>query len=169
MAVSRAPVEAPAATPPTITAFISSPLSASATLRNFLITMCARANASPIRDDVDRRLRDRRPPGEVGKEISEHRAHTLDEKDSSGAEANGRDRVMSIIGAVLLAVVSVLAARPQARAGPGCRSTSRRSAARPCARARGTRPGVKGRTQQLKRSRNPGRFRNIAGSIRWRQ
>jgi len=27
-------------------------------------------------------------PGEVGKEISEHRAHTLNEKEDSGAEAN---------------------------------------------------------------------------------
>ena len=51
-------------------------------------------------------------PGEVGKEISEHRAHALEEeeKDGSGAEAKGRDRVMTIIEAVLLAVVAVLAA-----------------------------------------------------------
>jgi len=51
-------------------------------------------------------------PGEVGKEISEHRAHTLEEKEKegSGGEAKGRDRVMTIIEAVLLAVVAVLAA-----------------------------------------------------------
>ena len=49
-------------------------------------------------------------PGEVGKEISEHRAHTLEEKESSGAEAKGRDRALTIIEAVLLAVVAVLAA-----------------------------------------------------------
>jgi hypothetical protein len=72
--------------------------------------MCARADASPIRDEVARRLRDRPPPGEVGKEISEHRAHRLDEKEGSGAEAKGRDRVICIIEAVLLAVVAVLAA-----------------------------------------------------------
>src|SRR5208282_205033 len=49
-------------------------------------------------------------PGEVGKEISEHRAHAEEEKGSSGAEAKGRDRVITIIEAVLLAVVAVLAA-----------------------------------------------------------
>ena len=49
-------------------------------------------------------------PGEVGKEISEHRAHTLNEKEGSGGEAKGRDRVMTIIEAVLLAVVAVIAA-----------------------------------------------------------
>ena len=51
-------------------------------------------------------------PGEVGKEISEHRAHTLEEKEKegSGGEAKGRDRVMTIIEAVLLAVVAVIAA-----------------------------------------------------------
>jgi len=47
-------------------------------------------------------------PGEVGREISEHRAHA--EEEDSGAEAKGRDRVMIIIEAVLLAVVAVLAA-----------------------------------------------------------
>jgi hypothetical protein len=49
-------------------------------------------------------------PGEVGKEISEHRAHALEEEEGSGAEAKGRDRVLIIIEAVLLAVVAVLAA-----------------------------------------------------------
>ena len=50
-------------------------------------------------------------PGEVGKEISEHRAHAeKEEKEGPGAEAKGRDRVMTIIEAVLLAVVAVLAA-----------------------------------------------------------
>jgi len=49
-------------------------------------------------------------PGEVGKEISQHRAHTLEEKEGSGGEAKGRDRVMTIIEAVLLAVVAVIAA-----------------------------------------------------------
>jgi hypothetical protein len=51
-------------------------------------------------------------PGEVGKEISEHRAHTLGEKEKegSGDEAKGRDRVLIIIEAVLLAVVAVIAA-----------------------------------------------------------
>ncbi len=50
-------------------------------------------------------------PGEVGKEISEHRAHEEEEKEKEGsAEAKGRDRVITIIEAVLLAVVAVLAA-----------------------------------------------------------
>jgi len=50
-------------------------------------------------------------PGEVGKEISEHRAHAEEEKEEgSAAEAKGRDRVLTIIEAVLLAVVAVLAA-----------------------------------------------------------
>ena len=50
-------------------------------------------------------------PGEVGKEISEHRAHAeKEEKEGSPAEAKGRDRVVTIIEAVLLAVVAVLAA-----------------------------------------------------------
>src|SRR5208283_4250984 len=50
-------------------------------------------------------------PGEVGKEISEHRAHAEEEKEEgSAAEATGRDRVLTIIEAVLLAVVAVLAA-----------------------------------------------------------
>jgi hypothetical protein len=56
-------------------------------------------------------------PGEVGKEISEHRAHALEEleeeeekKKGSGTEAKGRDRVLTIVEAVLLSVVAVLAA-----------------------------------------------------------
>lgn len=52
-------------------------------------------------------------PGEVGKEISEHRAHAEEEEEKEkgpGAEAKGRDRVLTIIEAVLLAVVAVLAA-----------------------------------------------------------
>jgi hypothetical protein len=52
-------------------------------------------------------------PGEVGKEISEHRAHAAEEEEEeegSAAEAKGRDRVLTIIEAVLLAVVAVLAA-----------------------------------------------------------
>ena len=51
-------------------------------------------------------------PGEVGKEISEHRAHAEEEKKEKegSAEAKGRDRVITIIEAVLLAVVAVLAA-----------------------------------------------------------
>ena len=43
-------------------------------------------------------------PGEVGKEISQHAA------SGSHTEAEGRDRVMTIIEALLLAVVAVLAA-----------------------------------------------------------
>jgi hypothetical protein len=52
-------------------------------------------------------------PGEVGKEISEHRAHAEEEAEEEkgpAAEAKGRDRVLTIIEAVLLAVVAVLAA-----------------------------------------------------------
>ena len=52
-------------------------------------------------------------PGEVGKEISEHRAHAAEEEEEEkgpAAEAKGRDRVLTIIEAVLLAVVAVLAA-----------------------------------------------------------
>ena len=50
-------------------------------------------------------------PGEVGKEISEHRAHAeKEEQEGPAAEAKGRDRVITIIEAVLLAVVAVLAA-----------------------------------------------------------
>src|SRR5271157_868139 len=51
-------------------------------------------------------------PGEVGKEISEHRAHALEEAEKEGhaPEAKGRDRWIVVIEAVLLAVVAVLAA-----------------------------------------------------------
>jgi hypothetical protein len=58
-------------------------------------------------------------PGEVGKEISQHRAHVQKEQkeqeeqeqeERGPAEAKGRDRVMTIIEAILLAVVAVLAA-----------------------------------------------------------
>ena len=52
-------------------------------------------------------------PGEVGKEISEHRAHAeeeAEEEKGSAAEDKGRDRVLTIIEAILLAVVAVLAA-----------------------------------------------------------
>jgi hypothetical protein len=45
--------------------------------------------------------------GEVGKEISEHRAKAT---ESSATEAKGRDRLITIIEAILLAVVAVLAA-----------------------------------------------------------
>jgi len=43
-------------------------------------------------------------PGEVSKEIAEHRHHNAE------GEATGRDRVITIIEAILLAVVAVLAA-----------------------------------------------------------
>jgi hypothetical protein len=53
-------------------------------------------------------------PGEVGKEISEHRARVEEaaeeEKDKGAGELTGRDRIMTIIEALLLAVVAVLAA-----------------------------------------------------------
>lgn len=50
-------------------------------------------------------------PGEVGKEISQHRAEAeKEEKEGSAAEDQGRDRVLTIIEAVRLAVVAVLAA-----------------------------------------------------------
>jgi hypothetical protein len=44
-------------------------------------------------------------PGEVGKEIAEHREQAHDQ-----GEATGRDRVITIVEALLLAVVAVLAA-----------------------------------------------------------
>ena len=47
-------------------------------------------------------------PGEVGKELSEHREHTVEGRAST--EATGRDRLITIIEALLLAVVAVLAA-----------------------------------------------------------
>ena len=46
-------------------------------------------------------------PGEVGKEISEHRAKAA---EGPPAEAKGRDRWITIVEALLLAVVAVLAA-----------------------------------------------------------
>jgi hypothetical protein len=51
-------------------------------------------------------------PSEVGKEIAEHRERVAEEgeKKQGGAEARGRDRLITIIEAVLLAVVAVLAA-----------------------------------------------------------
>jgi hypothetical protein len=54
-------------------------------------------------------------PSEVGKEISEHRARVAEQEEEtegkgSAAEAKGRDRLVTIIEAVLLAVVAVLAA-----------------------------------------------------------
>ncbi len=50
-------------------------------------------------------------PSEVGKEISEHRAKVAEgEEKGSAGEAKGRDRLITIVEAVLLAVVAVLAA-----------------------------------------------------------
>jgi hypothetical protein len=50
-------------------------------------------------------------PGEVGKEISEHRARAAEAAEKEGAaERHGRDRVITVIEAFLLAVVAVLAA-----------------------------------------------------------
>ena len=53
-------------------------------------------------------------PSEVGKEISEHRARVAEEQEhkerGSAAEANGHDRLITIVEAILLAVVAVLAA-----------------------------------------------------------
>ena len=56
-------------------------------------------------------------PSEVGKEVSEHRTRVQEtaegekEKGNSAAdETTGRDRVMTIIEALLLTVVAVLAA-----------------------------------------------------------
>jgi hypothetical protein len=49
-------------------------------------------------------------PSEVGKEIAEHHhEHTAEDATDKG-EAKGRDRVLTIVEAVLLAVVAVLAA-----------------------------------------------------------
>ena len=47
-------------------------------------------------------------PSEVGKELSEHRERAAE--GSAGTEATGRDRMVTIIEALLLAVVAVLAA-----------------------------------------------------------
>ena len=53
-------------------------------------------------------------PSEVGKEISEHQARAEEEQEhkerGSAAEANGHDRLITIVEAILLAVVAVLAA-----------------------------------------------------------
>ena len=50
-------------------------------------------------------------PSEVGKEIAEHRERAAEQEEKGGAaEAKGRDRLITIIEAVLLAVVAVLAA-----------------------------------------------------------
>jgi hypothetical protein len=51
-------------------------------------------------------------PGEVGREISEHRslAEEKEKEEGSRPEAKGRERVLTIIEAALLAVVAVLAA-----------------------------------------------------------
>ena len=49
-------------------------------------------------------------PSEVGKEIAEHHKKAEEQEESSAAEAKGRDRLITIIEAVLLAVVAVLAA-----------------------------------------------------------
>src|SRR4051794_38968566 len=46
-------------------------------------------------------------PAEVGKEIAEHKHHT---SEHGGGEAHGSDRVITIIEAILLAVVAILAA-----------------------------------------------------------
>jgi hypothetical protein len=53
-------------------------------------------------------------PSEVGKEIAEHRKEAAEKEEEhergSAAKAKGRDRLITIIEAVLLAVVAVLAA-----------------------------------------------------------
>jgi hypothetical protein len=49
-------------------------------------------------------------PSEVGKEIAEHHKKAKEQEEGSAAEAKGRDRVITIIEALLLAVVAVLAA-----------------------------------------------------------
>jgi len=53
-------------------------------------------------------------PSEVGKEISEHRARVAEEQEhkerGSAAEAKGHDRLVTVVEAILLAVVAVLAA-----------------------------------------------------------
>ena len=49
-------------------------------------------------------------PSEVGKEIAEHHKKAQEQGESSAAEAKGRDRVVTIIEALLLAIVAVLAA-----------------------------------------------------------
>jgi hypothetical protein len=49
-------------------------------------------------------------PSEVGKEIAEHHKKAAEQEEGSATEAKGRDRVITIIEALLLAVVAVLAA-----------------------------------------------------------
>ena len=49
-------------------------------------------------------------PSEVGKEIAEHHKKAAEQEEGSAAEAKGRDRLITIIEAILLAVVAVLAA-----------------------------------------------------------
>lgn len=49
-------------------------------------------------------------PGEVGKEISEHRNQAEERGSGEGGEAKGRERWLTITEATLLAVVAVLAA-----------------------------------------------------------
>jgi hypothetical protein len=50
-------------------------------------------------------------PGEVGKEISEHRERAEEkQKEGGSAEAKGRERWLTIVEALLLATVAVLAA-----------------------------------------------------------
>ena len=49
-------------------------------------------------------------PSEVGKEIAEHRKKAEEQEQGPAAEAKGRDRVITIIEALLLAIVAVLAA-----------------------------------------------------------
>ena len=52
-------------------------------------------------------------PSEVGKEISEHQERVAEEEDEergSAAEAKGHDRLVTVVEAILLAVVAVLAA-----------------------------------------------------------
>jgi hypothetical protein len=49
-------------------------------------------------------------PSEVGKEIAEHHKKAGEQEEGPAGEARGRDRVITVIEAVLLAVVAVLAA-----------------------------------------------------------
>ena len=49
-------------------------------------------------------------PSEVGKEIAEHHKKAEEQEEGSATEAKGRDRVITIIEALLLAIVAVLAA-----------------------------------------------------------
>ena len=90
------------------------------------------------------------PPGEVGKEIAEHRRHDQAISRCEG-EATGRDRTITIIEAVLLAAVAVLGRvvgvclvevehRVVARTGPslgGAQRRTRRSRPRPAQLRRG--------------------------------